>query len=226
MMITTTAFIRGEAVAASKKKGKEGGLAGSLPLQGHQKKFSWPRQAKSNSSFERVKEITFPPLTTSSGAEGPLVIKAEIGRHMIHRMYVDRGSSIEILYEHYFNRLWPEVKNQMVPATTLLTGFSGETIWSLGQLRKWQSEGRYPSKGRTELCSLLKENLDIFAWQPSDMTGVPRSVAEHRLNIREGYSPVRQKKKGQATECAKAIQVEVRKLVEAVIMREVYYHDW
>nr|GFB09065.1 reverse transcriptase domain-containing protein [Tanacetum cinerariifolium] len=25
-------------------------------------------------------------------------------------------------------------------------------------------------------------NLDIFAWQPSDMTGVPRSVAEHRLN--------------------------------------------
>ncbi|GJW11809.1 hypothetical protein Tco_1577636 [Tanacetum coccineum] len=47
------------------------------------------------------------------------------------------------------------------------------------------------AKGRTELCSLLKENLDIFAWQPSDITGVPRLVAEHRLNIREGYSPVR-----------------------------------
>ncbi|GKB58225.1 reverse transcriptase domain-containing protein, partial [Tanacetum coccineum] len=44
------------------------------------------------------------------------------------------------------------------------------------------------------------ENLDIFAWQPADMTGVPRSVAEHRLNIREGYSPVRQKKIGQAPE--------------------------
>ncbi|GJU32727.1 reverse transcriptase domain-containing protein [Tanacetum coccineum] len=54
--------------------------------------------------------------------------------------------------------------------------------------------GTLSAKGRTELCSLLKENLDIFAWQPSDMTGVPRSVAEHRLNIREGYSPVRQKK--------------------------------
>ncbi|GKB44235.1 hypothetical protein Tco_0889177 [Tanacetum coccineum] len=44
--------------------------------------------------------------------------------------------------------------------------------------------------GPTKLCSLLKENLDIFAWQPSDMTGVPRSVAEHRLNIQEGCSPV------------------------------------
>ncbi|GJR27407.1 hypothetical protein Tco_1103639 [Tanacetum coccineum] len=86
--------------------------------------------------------------------------------------------------------------------------------------------GTLSTEGRTELCSLLKKNLDIFAWQPSDMTGVPRSVAEHRLNIREGYSPVRQKKRGQAPERSKAIQAEVQKLVEAGIMREVYYHDW
>ncbi|GJQ94985.1 reverse transcriptase domain-containing protein [Tanacetum coccineum] len=69
--------------------------------------------------------------------------------------------------------------------------------------------GTLSAKGSTKLCSLLKENLDIFAWQPSDMTGVPRSVSEHRLNIREGYSPVRQKKRGQALERAKAIQAEM-----------------
>nr|GEY49429.1 reverse transcriptase domain-containing protein [Tanacetum cinerariifolium] len=86
--------------------------------------------------------------------------------------------------------------------------------------------GTLLDKGRTELCSILKKNLDIFAWQPTDMTGVPRSVSEHRLNIREGYSPVWQKKRGQASERAKAIQVEVQKLVEAGIMREVYYHNW
>ncbi|GJR16432.1 reverse transcriptase domain-containing protein [Tanacetum coccineum] len=86
--------------------------------------------------------------------------------------------------------------------------------------------GMLSAKARTELCSLLKENLDIFAWQPSDMTGVPRSIAKHQLNIREGYSPVRQKKRGQAPERAKAIQTEVHKLIEAGIMREVYYHEW
>nr|GEU39196.1 reverse transcriptase domain-containing protein [Tanacetum cinerariifolium] len=86
--------------------------------------------------------------------------------------------------------------------------------------------GTLSDKGCTELCSILKKNLDIFVWQPSDMTGVPRSVAEHRLNIREGYSPVRQKKRNQAPERAKAIQAEVQKLIEAGIMREVYYHDW
>nr|GEV12251.1 reverse transcriptase domain-containing protein [Tanacetum cinerariifolium] len=68
--------------------------------------------------------------------------------------------------------------------------------------------GTLSGKGRTDLCSVLKKNLDIFAWQPSDMTGVPRSIAEHQLNIREGYSPVRQKKRGQAPERGKAIQAE------------------
>ncbi|GKF99195.1 hypothetical protein Tco_0297978 [Tanacetum coccineum] len=68
--------------------------------------------------------------------------------------------------------------------------------------------GTLSAKGRTELCSLLKKNLDIFAWQPSDMTGVTRSIAKHQLNIREGYSLVRKKKRGQALERAKAIQAE------------------
>nr|GEU95360.1 reverse transcriptase domain-containing protein [Tanacetum cinerariifolium] len=85
--------------------------------------------------------------------------------------------------------------------------------------------GTVSTKARMEFCTLLKGNLDIFAWQPSDMTGVPRSIAKHRLDIREGYSPVRQKK-GQAPEHAKAIQVEVQKLVGAGILRQVYYHDW
>ncbi|GJS76152.1 hypothetical protein Tco_0726033 [Tanacetum coccineum] len=45
--------------------------------------------------------------------------------------------------------------------------------------------------GQKELCGLLRRNLDIFAWRPADMTGVPWHIAEHRLNIREGCLPVR-----------------------------------
>ncbi|GJR43696.1 hypothetical protein Tco_1311799 [Tanacetum coccineum] len=81
-------------------------------------------------------------------------------------------------------------------------------------------------KGRMELYDLLRNNLDIFAWKPADMTGIPRSIAEHLLNIREGCPPIRQKRRGQAPDKNKAIQEEVTKLVEAQIMREVHYHDW
>ncbi|GJV92169.1 hypothetical protein Tco_1539982 [Tanacetum coccineum] len=65
-----------------------------------------------------------------------------------------------------------------------------------------------------------------FAWKPADMTGILRHIAEHRLNVRKGCSPVRQKKRGQAADRNQAIQEEVEKLVEAGIIREVHYHDW
>nr|GEW87599.1 reverse transcriptase domain-containing protein [Tanacetum cinerariifolium] len=245
---------------------------------------SWQRttRKKVTQSFERVKEITFPPLAASSGTEGPLVIEAEMGGHMIHRMYVDGGSSMEILYEHCFNRLRPEIKSQMVLATTSLTGFSGKTIWPLRQLRllviigdanhskrAWMNfmivrslspyngiigrpeireiqavpstvhrmlkfpveggivticstvliptectsvitssavskeertrpdnfkvalhpdfpdqkvaiGGTLSDKGCTELCSILKKNMNLFAWKPSNMTGVPQGPKTSR----------------------------------------------
>nr|GEW75302.1 reverse transcriptase domain-containing protein [Tanacetum cinerariifolium] len=323
MMITTTALIRGKAVVGSKKKGhrswkaheqfkrqtsdkrsdfwvtqgKERYLTGSLPLQGRQNRFLWPRQieelVRAGKLSHLIKEIkhgrdqSMPgkketpakdkPITIymiqSSGTEGPLVIEAEMGEHMIHRMFVDGGSSMEILYEHCFNRVRPEIKSQIVLMTTSLTSFSGETIWPLGQLRllviigdtdystrAWMNfmivrslspysgiikrprtreiqavpstahgmlkflvegrivtirsiiliptectlvitssllskeertrpdnfkvalhpdipdqeveiEGTLSEKGHIELCSILKKNFDIFAWQPSDMKG-------------------------------------------------------
>ncbi|GKB57603.1 reverse transcriptase domain-containing protein [Tanacetum coccineum] len=58
------------------------------------------------------------------------------------------------------------------------------------------------------------------------MTDVLRHIAEHCLNVRKGCSPIRQKKRGHATDRNQAIQEEVGKLVEAGIMKEVHYHDW
>ena len=86
--------------------------------------------------------------------------------------------------------------------------------------------GSLSDKGKAAVCALLQKNLNIFAWEPKHMTGVPRAITEHKLEIRQGYPPIRQKKRGQAPERAKAILEEVHKLVDVGIMREVYYHDW
>ncbi|GJV37178.1 hypothetical protein Tco_1409655 [Tanacetum coccineum] len=68
-------------------------------------------------------------------------------------------------------------------------------------------------RARAKLCDLLQRNVDVFAWTPKDMTGVPRHVAEHRLNVRECCQPIRQKKRGHAAERNIAINEEVSKLV-------------
>ncbi|GJT34239.1 reverse transcriptase domain-containing protein [Tanacetum coccineum] len=69
-----------------------------------------------------------------------------------------------------------------------------------------------------------KQNLSVRL-ETVDIDGV-QDTQEHRLNVREGCLPIRQKKRGQAPERNKAIQEEVEKLVDAGIMKEVHYHSW
>ena len=57
------------------------------------------------------------------------------------------------------------------------------------------------------------------------MPGIDSSVIVYRLNVNPDFSPVRQKKQVFAQERDKAAAEEVRKLLEAGFIREVYYPD-
>nr|GEW05335.1 reverse transcriptase domain-containing protein [Tanacetum cinerariifolium] len=178
----------------------------------------WERVArqKITQSFSPNAEIFFPPLDEGEGTEGPMIIEAEIGGHCIHRMYVDGGSASEILYEHCFNRLRLKIKNQRVPAITLLIGFSGEIMWPIGQIQL--------------LVRIGDEEHSALAWMnfvvvrsPSPYNGIigrpgvrklqaVPSTAQGMLKLSiEGGA----KERGQAADRNQAIQEEVRKLVEA-----------
>ena len=58
------------------------------------------------------------------------------------------------------------------------------------------------------------------------MPGIDPSIIVHKLNVSPSFPPVRQKKRVFAQERDKAIAEEVRKLLEADFIREVYYPDW
>ena len=76
------------------------------------------------------------------------------------------------------------------------------------------------------LTSFLKMNQDMFSWSHDDMPGIDPSVIVHRLNVNPTSSPIRQKKRVFTLERHKAIAEEVKKLLEAGFIREVYYPDW
>ena len=58
------------------------------------------------------------------------------------------------------------------------------------------------------------------------MPGIDPSVIVYRLNVSPSFSPIRQKKRVFAQEQDKTIAKEVRNLLEADFIREVYYPDW
>nr|GEY23272.1 reverse transcriptase domain-containing protein [Tanacetum cinerariifolium] len=48
---------------------------------------------------------------------------------------------------------------------------------------------------KSQLRMLLKKNMDVFAWELTDMTGVPRRIIEHSLNVNPSIEPVAQKRR-------------------------------
>ncbi|GJY88224.1 reverse transcriptase domain-containing protein [Tanacetum coccineum] len=85
---------------------------------------------------------------------------------------------------------------------------------------------RLPARIKQELQRILCENKDIFAWYLCNMTGIPRELAKHKLNIHLFTFPVRQKKRVLAKDRNEAVTAEVDKLVEARILKEVYFLQW
>jgi hypothetical protein len=73
------------------------------------------------------------------------------------------------------------------------------------------------------LIDFLHANADIFAWSPSDMPGIPMEVAEHSLDILPHSRAVQQRPHRFDEERRRAIRVELRKLLEAGFIKEVFH---
>jgi hypothetical protein len=76
------------------------------------------------------------------------------------------------------------------------------------------------------LVTFLWENLDVFAWQISDMPGIPREVIEHKLGIDPAFKPIKQKERRYTPDRRETIRLEVNKLLEAGFIRPVDYPIW
>ena len=68
--------------------------------------------------------------------------------------------------------------------------------------------------------------MDVFAWKPSDMPGVPRDLIEHSLNVNSKAKPIKQKLRRFARDKKEAIRVEVTRLLAAGFIKEVYHPEW
>ncbi|GKA06299.1 reverse transcriptase domain-containing protein [Tanacetum coccineum] len=236
------------------------------------------------------------PVPDDCSGDDPLVIKAKIRGNIIHRIYVDRGSSAEIMYEHYYigkgsKKITTDfmIVRAPSPYDVILgrpgmrqLGLIASTIDSLIKFplksgvaiirgdvphksrclqisRKRERECEttvvseppgnetekenvvintmyanqpvgistsLPTRIKQELRRILCGNKDIFAWSPSDTTKIPRELADHKLYIHPCTFPVRQKKRVLAKDGNEAVAVEVAKLVEARILKEVYFQRW
>ncbi|GJV50822.1 hypothetical protein Tco_1446563 [Tanacetum coccineum] len=235
----------------------------------------------------------------------PLIIEAEVEGYLVRRVYVDEGSSVEVMFEHCFENLPAKVRAGLRETRTDLVGFAGEVAKPLGKIdlevcfgneacclsHRISSMIRFPTpKGiatlvtratiiaecrlregnqlltekqpeiyeagqpdeganlteqilvnpsfpdqivtiggglspvcKNQLKTLLINNMEVFAWEPADMTGVPRRIIEHSLNVNPSVEPFCQKRRTFSPEKSKAVTNEVAEWVRAGIVRPVKY---
>ncbi|GKE76488.1 reverse transcriptase domain-containing protein [Tanacetum coccineum] len=253
----------------------------------HMIRITGTNPKKTRVPFPRITFSEDDPIPEHCTGNDPLIITADIGTTQIHRVYVDGGSSTEIMYKHCFEQLSAKEKKTIRPPTTPLVGFTGQVSWplelitlpitmhdyrghisktvmvdfmivrasspyniilghlgmmqlsavasTLHALVKFQTQAgiaiikgekfqpnvcNHISRKRCQpkrakctedmehvvindahsdqtitiaanlsktlkekLCELLRSDKDVFLWTPTDMTGIMRELAEHKLNI-------------------------------------------
>jgi hypothetical protein len=66
------------------------------------------------------------------------------------------------------------------------------------------------------LVDFLCANANIFAWSPSDMPGIPREVVEHSRTVQQRLRRFDEERR-------RAIEVELRNLLEAEFIKKVFH---
>ncbi|GKB49225.1 reverse transcriptase domain-containing protein [Tanacetum coccineum] len=86
--------------------------------------------------------------------------------------------------------------------------------------------GNLSKQCKNQLRELLKKSMDDFAWEPTYMTGIPRKIIEHSLNVNPSVEPVAQKRKVMASDRTQVVSKEVEEWVSTGIVRPVRYPTW
>ncbi|GKE56920.1 hypothetical protein Tco_1496105, partial [Tanacetum coccineum] len=134
--------------------------------------------------------VSFPAIPSDDVFEEPLIVEAEVKGYLVRRVYVDEWSSVEVMFDHCFENLNPKIKARLIETQTDLVGFAGEVLKPLGEGEVALTEevlvnpsfpdqlvtirGGLSDAARDQLKCLLKDNLRVFAWEPSDMTACPK----------------------------------------------------
>ena len=79
---------------------------------------------------------------------------------------------------------------------------------------------------KSKVCALLREFIDCFAWNYTEMPGLSRDLVEHRLPIKSGFRPHKQPPRRFNSNLYDRIKEEIDRLLKAGFIRPCRYAEW
>ncbi|GKE20528.1 hypothetical protein Tco_1432040 [Tanacetum coccineum] len=159
--------------------------------------------------------IVFPPLSMKDASDEPLIIEAVMEEYLVRRVYVDQGASVEVMFEHCFENLFPTMrsrlrstqmdlearKKQMIESETRKkTNPDEEDTEKVDLTEQTLVNSSYPDQlvtiggnlseeCKNQLKAMLNKSMDVFVWESSDMIVVGFRYKRF-LDAYKGYNQV------------------------------------
>ena len=76
------------------------------------------------------------------------------------------------------------------------------------------------------LIEFLRKNMDVFAWNAYEASGVDPSFICHHLNVNPSVTPKKQPPRRSSREHFDAVKDEVTKFNKTGAIKEVFYPEW
>jgi hypothetical protein len=76
------------------------------------------------------------------------------------------------------------------------------------------------------VCDLLREFIDCFYWDYTEMPGLSRDLVEHTLLIKSGFRPHKQPARSFNHKVIGRVKEEIERLLEAGFIRTCRYAEW
>ncbi|XP_075521548.1 uncharacterized protein LOC142554756 [Primulina tabacum] len=179
-----------------------------------------------------------------------LVIQARVANYDVLRVFVDNGSSVNVIFKEALVQMDLH-EYQLEAVETALFGFAGDAVYSdgeitlpltlgTGDLRKTvmtvftvvDAPSSYniilgrPAMNEIRAVASTYHQKIKFPVRGQELIGISPRVAEHKLNILPGSRPVKQKKRHFGPEKDKVIEEQVGELLRAGHIKEVQFPTW
>ena len=68
--------------------------------------------------------------------------------------------------------------------------------------------------------------MDVFAWSPYEVPGVDPEFIVNKLNVDPSFPPKKQRPRRSLKEHVDAVNLEVQRLKEVEVIREIFFPEW
>ncbi|XP_030922954.1 uncharacterized protein LOC115949820 [Quercus lobata] len=91
---------------------------------------------------------------------------------------------------------------------------------------RWKGEQKPRGETGADGAEEVLKNVDVFAWSPYEVLGVGPEFIVHKLNVDPSFPPKKQRSRRASKEHVDAINLEVQRLKEAGVIREIFFPEW